>query len=226
MSDSQRQGQQSRQGKQQTQQSNQQTQQQNRDNCDIIPAPLSEPARQALEKLKTGNELFVAGDADQGDVSHEARARSVQFGQSPYAVIVTCSDSRIVPDAVFSAGIGDLFVIRVAGNVIDAHQLGSIEYACKHLGTQLVVIMGHDHCGAVDAALHEEENHDAQSYIGYIVDQIQRAIGAETDPLRASRLNVEFAVAQVAEALRGVSAEATVVGALYCLETGAVEFFD
>ena len=165
-------------------------------------------ATEALEKLKAGNELFVKGESDQGDVSHAARLYSSTHGQAPYAIVVTCSDSRIVPDAVFSAGIGDLFVIRVAGNVIDAHQLGSIEYACKHLGTQLVV-----------AALHDDPNDDPEGFIEYILDEVKRAIGEETDPLRASELNVLYAVSRIKDVL-----DVTVIGAMYCLATGEVTF--
>ena len=176
-------------------------------------------ATEALEKLKVGNELFVKGESDQGDVSHAARLYSSTHGQAPYALVVTCSDSRIVPDAVFSAGLGDLFVIRVAGNVIDAHQLGSIEYACKHLGTQLVVVMGHDHCGAVEAALHDDPNDDPEGFIEYILDEVKRAIGEETDPLRASELNVLYAVSRIKDVL-----DVTVIGAMYCLATGEVTF--
>lgn len=184
-------------------------------------------ASAALEKLKAGNKLFVMGDADQGDVSHEARQRSVQLGQSPYAIVVTCSDSRIVPEAVFSAGIGDLFVIRVAGNVVDTHQLGSIEYACTHLGTRLVVVMGHDHCGAIGAALENDSEDDPEGYINYIIDEVRRAIGSETDSLRASELNVRHAVSRIEAALErevGASNGISVAGAMYCLATGEVRF--
>ncbi len=184
-------------------------------------------ASQALEKLKAGNALFVAGDYDQGDVSRAVRAHSVEHGQVPYAIVVTCSDSRIVPDVVFSAGIGDLFVIRVAGNVIDDHQLGSIEYACGHLDTKLVVVMGHDHCGAVEAALHEDEHDDPEGFIGFIVEEIKKAIGRETDPLQASRLNVEYAVGLINKALvneQNIPDDVRVVGALYYLATGEVVF--
>ena len=184
-------------------------------------------ASAALEKLKAGNKLFVQGETDQGDVSHAARAWSAQHGQAPYAIVITCSDSRIVPDAVFSAGIGDLFVIRVAGNVIDNHQLGSIEYACEHLGTKLVVVMGHDHCGAIDAAIHDNPNDDPEDFIRFILREIKAAIGAETDPLRASELNVHHAVSVIDNALvheAGIPGDVSVVGALYHLATGEVHF--
>ena len=94
-------------------------------------------AEQALQKLKDGNSEYLSAKTSSGDISLEKRVNTCDKGQQPYAVIVTCSDSRVIPESIFSAGIGDLFVIRVAGNVIDDHQLGSIEYATEHLGMML-----------------------------------------------------------------------------------------
>lgn len=98
-----------------------------------------------------------------------------------YAIVLACSDSRVIPEAIFSAGIGDLFVIRVAGNVVDKHQLGSIEYAEDHLGCNLVVVLGHTGCGAVDAAMH----HEPYGTVKFITDEIADAIGDETDEAAA-----------------------------------------
>lgn len=100
-------------------------------------------------------------------------------GQKPYAVIVSCSDSRVIPECIFSAGIGDLFVIRVAGNVIDKYQLGSIEYAAEHLCCKLVVVLGHTQCGAVGAAKGK-----CGGFVGFITDEIRRAVGTETDAVK------------------------------------------
>ena len=101
-------------------------------------------------------------------------------GQSPYAIIVTCSDSRVIPENIFSAGIGELFVIRLAGNIIDDHQLGSIEYAAGHLGCRLVVVLGHTHCGAVDAAI----NSEPAGYIRCITDEIKEGHRGGDRPLQ------------------------------------------
>ena len=145
-------------------------------------------------------------------------------GQQPYAIIITCSDSRVIPECVFSAGIGELFVIRVAGNVIDDHQLGSIEYAVEHLGTNLVVMMGHTGCGAVEAAIH----HDPSGFIKYITDGIRNAIGEETDPYRATCLNVEHSIKQISDALDidhlRHGKDPAVIGAVYHIDSGEVEF--
>ncbi len=158
-----------------------------------------------------------------GDISPEVRRRTAAEGQNPYAIILCCSDSREVPEAIFSAGIGELFVIRVAGNVVDSHQLGSIEYAADHLDTKLVVVLGHDHCGAVEAAIH----HDPDGHIKYITDDISEAIGDETDEYVASCLNVKHCVKVIAENtdMRLLEEKGLeVIGALYHIEDGHVEF--
>ena len=130
----------------------------------------------------------------------------------------------MIPEAIFSAGIGELFVIRVAGNVIDDHQLGSIEYAAGHLGCKLVVVLGHDHCGAVDAAIH----HDPDGYVKFITDEIRLAIGDERDDYRACCLNVRRSVRVIEESLDIQREEREhglrVLGALYRLNTGKVEW--
>ncbi len=106
----------------------------------------------AFAKLKEGNLRFTKGKAIHPDQSSATRI-ALAGGQKPFAVIVTCSDSRLSPEIIFDQGLGDLFVIRVAGNTVDDVALGSIEYAVEHLGSQLVVVMGHDKCGAVKAAV-------------------------------------------------------------------------
>ena len=147
---------------------------------------LNMSSAKAVEKLKEGNEKYLETLTGMGDVSKESRMRTYLHGQHPYAIVVTCSDSRVIPESIFSAGIGDLFVIRLAGNVIDDHQLGSIEYAAGHLGCRLIVVLGHTHCGAVDAAM----NSDPEGYIKFITDEIKRAIGDEKDERKACEKNV------------------------------------
>ena len=143
--------------------------------------------KDALEKLKEGNRKYITSEFNSSDISQSKRADALANGQSPYAIIITCSDSRVIPENIFMTGIGELFVIRIAGNVIDEHQLGSIEYAASHLGAPLIVVMGHTHCGAVDAAI----NHDPEGYIKFITDKIKAAIGDETDPYKAACMNVK-----------------------------------
>lgn len=174
-------------------------------------------AEDAKKMLIDGNLMYAASQAAALDASEEILRKSTQ-GQTPYAAIVTCSDSRVIPEAIFSAGIGDLFVIRVAGNVIDKHCLGSIEYAVEHLGTGLIVVLGHDHCGAVAAALHHQNN----GYIKYITDEILKAVDGEKDEAKACCLNVKHSCKVIEDSLRDYNL--TVVGAVYNLESGWVEF--
>ena len=180
-------------------------------------------AETALRKLKEGNLRYLNETKGTGDISPEKRCDVLANGQHPFAVIVTCSDSRVVPEYVFSADLGDLFVIRVAGNVIDDHQLGSIEYAAEHLGIRLVVVLGHDHCGAVDAAI----NHDPDGYIKFITDEIKLAIGDETDDYKECCMNVRRSVSLIESSFEIQQEEEhglKVIGALYRLADGAVEF--
>ena len=176
-----------------------------------------------IEKLKKGNALYMESRRSEGDISPELRRRTADVGQHPYAIVITCSDSRVIPEAVFSAGIGELFVIRVAGNVIDNHQLGSIEYAASHLGAKLLVVLGHTRCGAVDAAMH----HDPEGYIRFITDEIALAIADEQDEEEACRRNALHSVRRIEESLEIRHQEADglkVCAALYHVDSGAVEF--
>ena len=187
---------------------------------------LNMSAIKAVEKLKEGNEKYLETLNGMGDVSKGSRMRTYLHGQHPYAIVVTCSDSRVIPESIFSAGIGDLFVIRLAGNVIDDHQLGSIEYAAGHLGCRLIVVMGHTHCGAVDAAM----NSDPEGYIKFITDEIKRAIGDEKDERRACEKNVWQSIQMIEHSLEIHHIEdeigLRVVGAMYDIETGKVEFIE
>lgn len=147
-------------------------------------------AEEAIKKLKDGNMKNVSTDEFKADISSAILEHFAKNGQAPYAIIVGCSDSRVIPERIFHAAMGDLFTIRVAGNVIDDHQLGSIEYAAGHLGTNLIVVLGHTKCGAVTAAI----KHNPSGFIKYITDEIKLAIGDEQDDYRAAVLNVRQSV--------------------------------
>ncbi len=177
-------------------------------------------AEAALSILKEGNKKYISSDVPSGDISRAIRERTAEAGQSPHTVVITCSDSRVIPECIFSAGIGELFVIRVAGNVIDRHALGSIEYAADHLGSRLVVVLGHTHCGAVGAAMH----HEAGGFVKSITDEIQSAIGGETDELRACEKNVLNSVSVIESALSDAVGDFTVVAAIYDIKSGEVTF--
>lgn len=181
-------------------------------------------AEEALKKLQQGNEKYINASSNPGDVSPAIRKDTCENGQHPYAIVITCADSRVIPEAVFSAGIGELFVIRDAGNVMDDFQLGSVEYAADHLGTNLVVVLGHTQCGAVGAAL----GGGAEGFIKSITYEIKAAIGDETDAYKASCLNVRNSIAKIENGLQipagGEKNGLRVVGAIYHIEDGSVEF--
>ena len=180
-------------------------------------------ATDAISKLKSGNERYLDAATNPGDVSKQIRQKTCDEGQSPYAIVITCSDSRVIPESIFCAGIGELFTIRVAGNVMDHHQLGSVEYAADHLGTNLVVVLGHTHCGAVGAAVTSSPD----GFVKYITDEIKKAIGDEKDELKASRLNVERSGSIIKEQLKLTdSSDLKVCGAIYHIDSGKVEFMD
>ncbi|MCR5796221.1 MAG: hypothetical protein K6G61_12845 [Solobacterium sp.] len=178
-------------------------------------------AEEALQRLKDGNARYISSTQNPGDVSQHVREETYVHGQHPYATVIACSDSREIPEAIFSCGIGEIFAIRVAGNVINETQLGSIEYAADHLGVPLTVVLGHTNCGAVGAAL---EGH-TDGHVGVITKDIIKAVKGTVDPTAASRRN---AMAQ-AERIRTVLREHCgfrVVSALYHIENGTIEWLD
>ncbi len=181
-------------------------------------------AEEAKKKLVEGNQKYLDAKAGTGDISKALRLKTAEQGQEPYAIIITCSDSRVIPESIFSAGLGELFVIRVAGNVLDNHQLGSIEYAAEHLGTKLIVMLGHTRCGAVGAVL---AGHSG-GFIDYILKDIALAVGDEKDDFKASCMNVQQGVQRIRNELKIHPIEdekgLEVIGAIYHIEDGTVEF--
>ena len=175
-----------------------------------------------IDRLAEGNRQYVTAVRSGGDVSPALRRKTAAEGQQPYAIVVACSDSRVIPESIFSAGIGELFVIRVAGNVLDKHQLGSIEYATAHLHCKLVLVLGHTGCGAVSAAL----NGGGDGFIRNITDEILSAIGEERDPAAACCLNVRHAVETIrwefADHPEIPSTGLDILGAVYDIATGEV----
>jgi len=184
----------------------------------------TEAAAAALGKLISGDKEYLAHRTNTAELTPEKRLDTVLHGQHPYAVVVTCSDARVPPEHIFSAGIGDLFVIRNAGNLIGDFDLGSIEYAVSHLGAQLVLIMGHTHCGAVEAALEG----DADGFIHRIIGEVKDGIGNTTDPREAEKQNVRHSLARLHESslLSSLHSEGKVefAGAIYDIECGTIEF--
>ena len=176
-----------------------------------------------IEHLRAGNRRYLAGEAA-GDVSAVVRMETAEHGQHPRAIVIACSDSRVIPEAIFNAGIGELFTIRVAGNVLDRHQLGSIEYAAAHLHCPLILVLGHTGCGAVSAAL----SGGGEGYIQYITDEILLAVREERDPDLACRMNVEHVVETIKLAFRDhpeiPSDNLEIRGAIYDIRSGIVNW--
>ena len=179
---------------------------------------------ETLAKLKKGNELYLSAKSNPGDVSLEGRKDTTVNGQHPATIVVCCSDSRVIPEAIFSAGIGEIFTIRVAGNVLLDSQLGSVQYAAGHLGSKTIIVLGHTHCGAVGATLAG----GAHGFTKVLTDEIKKAIGDETDEYKACVKNVEAGVAAIKTKLaddhESLTPETDVLGAVYDIETGKVEW--
>jgi carbonic anhydrase len=201
------------------------------------------PAEQALERLRQGNRQFVADRARRGSGASSERRAEVAEGQEPFAIILGCSDSRVPAEIVFDQGLGDLFVIRVAGNIVAPSQVGSVEFAAERFRTPLVVVLGHTQCGAVTATLEQlrrpvsGQSKNLKSIVDLIRPAVKHLINADGTPhdeslvSRAVRANVKAS----ADHLRHASPVLEqliqtngllVVGAEYSLETGVVDFFD
>ena len=204
---------------------------------------MSIPALEALERLREGNRRFVAGDRNLATLASGLRRHEFLAGQQPFAVILGCSDSRVPVEIVFDQGVGDLFVIRVAGNVVAPSQIGSVEFAAEQFGTRLVIVLGHTRCGAIQATLDELRRPTASQSrnLRAIVDRIRPAVegllatelGGDREALARAAVRANVRVA--ASSLRHGSdvlehlirrEELLVVGAEYSLETGVVDFFD
>lgn len=199
-------------------------------------------AREALARLREGYRRFLAGAAPEAPVLDAARRLALARSQQPFAVVLGCSDSRVPAELVFGQGFGDLFVIRVAGNIVAPSQVGSVEFAATRFGTRLVVVLCHSGCGAVTATV-EELRRPAPSQspgLREIVERVRPAVepllatplGGQTDALIAAavRANVRVAVDELrsgSDLLRPLAerGELAVVGAEYDLETGVVDFF-
>jgi len=193
-------------------------------------SPAVAPA-DALARLKAGNQRFVSGKL-QHPRQGTKRRTELATGQRPFAIVLGCADSRTPPEVLFDQGLGDLFVVRVAGNVLDDHVLASIEYAVDHLGARLVVVLGHKRCGAVQAAKETlDSKSEAPAHINSLVAAIQPAVEATrgADLEATVKANVE----NVAQSLRSSepvlkktvdAGTIEVAGAYYDLDTGAVAF--
>ena len=199
-------------------------------------------AREALERLKLGNLRFLSTIEKSESYPSKVRCNELSIVQQPFAIILGCSDARVPAEIVFDQGLGELFVIRVAGNIVSPSQIGSVEFAAEHFGTELVVVLGHTLCGAVratiDAVLNSE---DCSPNLCSIVDRIRPTIltlratelGTDTDKLLAlaTRANVRNSVVHLRHGSKILedlieNNQLLIVGAEYSLKTGEVDFFD
>ncbi len=183
------------------------------------------PADAALRRLVEGNRIYVEALDHKRDLSQERIADLFENGQRPFACVITCADSRVVPEHIFMTGLGELFVIRVAGNVVGPIELASAVYACEHLHTRLLLVLGHTHCGAIKAALDGE-----RGYVAAITERISEALGDVRDPYAASVVNARAAAAKL-EASSELSRLAAEDGleircAVYHTHCGVVDFLE
>jgi carbonic anhydrase len=200
-------------------------------------APSTLSADDALQRLKAGNQRFVAGTARFPTVQKEILA-DLAKGQQPYATILACSDSRVPPELIFDAGFGELFIIRVAGNVMSPEIAGSLQYAGSHLQTSLFIVLGHTKCGAVAAAIDTHLRGTRQlSRIQLLVDHITPGLSdldvqltPEAMLTQAVEANVRWSIHQLLELpdarARVEKGKAKLLGAVYEIETGCVRFLE
>lgn len=200
-------------------------------------------ARESLARLRAGNRRFVAEVQSRATRATEARRLEVAAGQEPFAIVLGCSDSRVPAEIVFDQGLGDLFVIRVAGNIVAASQVGSVEFAAARYGTRLVVVLGHSQCGAIQATVEalrgpaSPQSRNLRSIVDRIRPSVEALLSADPalDSQTLMRDTVRAHVRVSADHLRHgsellerlIAREGlVVVGAEYSLETGTVDVFD
>lgn len=200
-------------------------------------------SREALRRLMEGNRRFVAGALNVETSAVQQKRSELLGGQAPFAIVLGCSDSRVPAELVFDQGLGDLFVIRVAGNVVAPSQIGSIEFAAERFGTPLVVVLGHSNCGAIQATLEELERpqQNRSPNLRSIVDRIRPSVEplldreSKLEPKklteRAVRANIRASANQLRHGSQILEAlvekgELLIVGAEYSLESGLVDFFE
>ena len=200
-------------------------------------------ASEALALLREGNRRFVANQSQAAAASHYDRRQSLVAGQEPFAIVLGCSDSRVPAELVFDQGFGDLFVIRVAGNIVAPSQVGSVEFAAARFGTRLVVVLGHSQCGAITATVEEllgkttTESRNLRSIVDRVRPSVETLLSSHRgDDLEglmrdAVRANVRVSANHLrhgSELLERLIRDAglLVVGAEYALDTGVVTFFD
>lgn len=199
-------------------------------------------AAEALQRLRDGNARFAAGEADAATVEHETRRNQFAAEQSPFAIVLGCSDSRVPVEFVFDQGVGDLFVVRVAGNIAARSQIGSIEFAAQTFGVRLIVVLGHSRCGAIEVVVEELRKPSVlqSDNLDFIVEKLRPSVeqvmtngyGHDPEMLVAAvgRENVRRSMDALQHESKIIGQlveheDLMIVGAEYSLQTGVVEFF-
>ena len=185
-------------------------------------------SQEVLERLQAGNERFVADKLD-GKLQCSSRRSTLTGGQAPYAIILSCADSRVVPELSFDTGLGELFVVRVAGNVANTSTIGSIEYAVAHIGCPLLVVMGHQNCGAVTAAIDGGNNGYNINHLLSHITPAMVAAGEGADVNTIVKENAQLTATELSDRSKIIrdaikAGNLEVVSAYYELETGQVQF--
>ena len=197
-------------------------------------------ALDGLNRLRDGNRRFAANQPAHGEDA-ESRREELTRGQEPFAIVLGCSDSRVPAEIIFDQGLGDLFVIRVAGNIVAPSQIGSVEFAATRFGTRLVVVLGHSQCGAIEETVDqlrspaEENSRNIGAIVNFVRPSVEAVIDSSLDlgelTARAVRENVRTSAEQMrhgSEIIERLERDEglVIVGAEYSLETGLVDFFD
>lgn len=181
-----------------------------------------------IDRLKQGNQNFVEDKLD-GKLQNSSRRQELTAGQQPFAIVLSCADSRVVPELAFDTGLGELFVVRVAGNVANTSSIGSIEYAVAHCGSKLIIVMGHESCGAVTAAVNGGDNgHNINQLLSHITPAIH-ACGKGANIADVVKKNAQIVAGDLknrSDIIKKAveSGEVKIVPAYYNLGSGKVEF--
>lgn len=203
------------------------------DTQNIIQA-YSDTEKDSLNRLKKGNELYVDATYNKNQIDKDTRKKIFESGQKPYAVVLACSDSRVVPENVFYTGLGEIFVVRVAGNVVDDTVLGSVEYAISKLDVPLVVVMGHNHCGSIKAASEKSINGKIKTITQKIKPSYEKAKSKSGSKEEIYNNAVKFNVKNSVNIIKNDEIvkqymdenKVKVTGANYDMKTGIVKWLD
>ena len=182
-------------------------------------------AASALSKLKAGNKRFVSEKQNFGNLDMPRR-KETTGGQAPFAIVLSCADSRVLPEMVFDVGIGEIFVCRVAGNIANTCSIASIEYAVAHLGTKLIVVLGHESCGAVGAALQNADcGHNLNALLAHLKPAVDATPGRNTvDKVVKQNAKMQAVELKSRSAIIGKAKGIKIVPAFYNLNNGKVDF--